>query len=69
MHYNYYKRIYIENTFAAGLAVGSLRSHLAGQGAGELNIIDATSDHVEIEIATYSPLVMDYAEDRLAAYV
>ena len=69
MHYNHYKTLYVENTFAAGVAVGSLRSHLAGQGAGELNIIKQADDCVEVEIATYNPLVMSYAEDKLAAYV
>ena len=69
MHYNLYKTIYVENTFAAGVAVGSLRSHLAGQGSGELNVLATCGDTVEVQIATYNSLVMSYAEDRLADFV
>lgn len=69
MPYNFYKTIYIQNTFEAGVAVGSLRSHLAGQGSGEANYKLAENGYIEVEIATYNPLIMSYAEDRLAAYV
>lgn len=64
-----YKTVIIENTFRAGVAVGSLRSFLAGQGAGELNVVDSNENYVEVEIATYNPLTMSYAEDRLADFV
>lgn len=64
-----YKTIIVENTFEAGVAVGSLRSFLAGQGAGELNIVATGEGCVEVEIATYNPLTMSYAEDRLADFV
>jgi hypothetical protein len=64
-----YKTIVIENTFKAGVAVGSLRSHLAGQGSGEVNIVDSNENYVEVEIAVYNPLIMSYAEDRLADFV
>lgn len=64
-----YKTIIIENTFRAGVAVGSLRSFLAGQGAGELNIVDSNESYVEVEIAVHNPAVMAYAEDRLADFV
>ena len=69
MPYNYYKTIYIHNTFEAGVAVGSLRSHLAGQGSGEANYKLIEGGYVEVEIATYNSLIMSYAEDRLAAFV
>jgi hypothetical protein len=64
-----YKTIIVENTFRAGVAVGSLRSHFAGQGCGEVNIVDSNENYVEVEISAYNPLIMSYAEDRLAAYV
>lgn len=64
-----YKTIIIENTFKAGVAVGSLRSFLAGQGAGELNVTDSNEDYVEVEIAVHNPAVMSYAKDRLADFV
>lgn len=64
-----YKTIIVENTFKAGVAVGSLRAFLAGQGAGELNIVDSNENYVEVEIAAYNPAVMSYAEDRLADFV
>ena len=69
MHYNYYKTVIVENTFKAGVAVGELRSHLAGQGSGEANIVDSNENYVEVEIATYNPLIMSYAEDQLAPFV
>jgi hypothetical protein len=69
MSYNYYKTVYIQNTFEAGVAVGSLRSHLAHQGAGEANYKQTGDGYIEVEIATYNPLVMSYAEDKLADFV
>ena len=69
MHYNYYKTVFVEKTFAAGVAVGSLRAHLAGQGAGEANIVKEHDGIVEVEIATYNPLIMRYAEEKLAPFV
>ena len=69
MPYNYHKTVYIQNTFEAGVAVGSLRSHLAHQGAGEANYKRIEGGYIEVEIATYNSLVMSYAEDRLAAFV
>ena len=64
-----YKTIFVENTFEAGVAVGSLRAFLAGQGAGELNVVATGEGCVEVEIATHNPLTMSYAEDRLADFV
>ena len=64
-----YKTLYIQNTFKAGVEVGSLRAHLAREGAGELNIVADHGDTKEIEIMTYNPLIMSYAEDRLAPFV
>ena len=64
-----YKTVYVQNTFEAGVAVGSLRAFLAGQSAGELTVIRELEDSVEVEIACYSHLVMAYAESQLAAFV
>lgn len=64
-----YKTIIIENTFKAGVAIGSLRSHFASQGCGEINIADSNENYVEVEIAASNPLIMSYAEDRLADFV
>lgn len=64
-----YKTIIIENTFEAGVAVGSLRSHFAGQDCGEVNIVNSSENFVEVEIAVYNPLIMAYAEDKLADFV
>ena len=69
MAYNYFRTVYIENTFSAGLAVGSLRSFLAGQNVGNISVGRAEGDHVEIEICTYESVVMSYAEDKLAPFV
>ena len=64
-----YKTVIVENTFKAGVAVGSLRSHFAGQGCGEVNVVDSNESYVKVEISAHNPLTMSYAEDRLAAYV
>lgn len=64
-----YSTVYVENTFAAGLAIGSLRAFLVGQGAGELTIVDELGEYVEVEIACYTHLVMAYAEEKLADFV
>lgn len=68
MAYNCYKTVYVEKTFAAGVAVGSLRAFLAHQGAGELTIREL-DDCMEVEIAVYNPAIMSYAQDRLADFV
>jgi hypothetical protein len=65
----FYKTVIVENTFKAGVAVGSLRSHFASQGCGEVNIVDSNENYVKVEIAAYNPLIMSYAEDRLADFV
>ena len=64
-----YKTIIVENTFKAGVAVGSLRSHFASQGCGEVNIVDSNENYVKVEIAVYNSLAMSYAEDKLADFV
>lgn len=64
-----YKTIIVENTFEAGIAVGSLRSHFAGQGCGEVNVVASSELGVAVEISVYNPLTMSYAEDRLADFV
>lgn len=64
-----YKTVYVQKTFEAGVAVGSLRAFLAGQSAGELTIVRELEENVEVEIACYSHLVMAYAESQLAAFV
>lgn len=69
MAYNHYKTISVEKTFAAGVVIGALKSHLAANGSGELNFVRSYDDTIEIEIATYNPLVMSYAESQLAPFV
>lgn len=64
-----YKTIILEKTFEAGVEVGSLRSHFARQGSGEVNVTKINENTVEVEISAYNPLIMSYAEDRLAAFV
>lgn len=64
-----YKTIIVEATFESGLVLGSLRSHLAGNGSGELNAKKFSDGYAEVEVAVYNPLVMSYVEDKLAAYV
>lgn len=64
-----YKTLYIQNTFKAGVEVGSLRARLAREGAGELNVIADYGDTQEVEIMTYNPLIMSYVEDQLAPFV
>lgn len=69
MAYNYYRTIYIQQSFSAGLAVGTLRSHLTNNGAGCVTVGPATGGYVEVEICTYTSAVMAYAEEQLAAFV
>ena len=64
-----YKTIYVEKTFEAGVAVGSLRAFLAHAGAGELNVTGSLCDEMEVEIRVFNPHILAYAEDKLAAYV
>lgn len=64
-----YKTITVENTFAAGVAVGSLRNFLAHASAGELNIGEEAGGYIEIEIHALNPLIMSWAEKQLAAFV
>ena len=64
-----YNTVYVEKTFAAGVAIGSLRAFLVGQGAGELTIVDELEECVEVEIACHTHLVMAYAEKKLADFV
>jgi hypothetical protein len=69
MAYNNYKTIYIENSFTAGLVVGSLRSHLASSGSGELTVKGMNDGSIVVEVATYNTAVMSYVEDMLSAFV
>ena len=64
-----YKTFYIDKTFSAGVAVGALRSLFAGQSCGEVKIVRELGDSVEVEVACGNPLVMAYAEDKLAEFV
>ena len=69
MAYNCYSTFYIEASFAAGLVVGSLRSHLARNNAGELQIRELEDGTVEVEVSTYNPAVMSFVKDKLADFV
>jgi hypothetical protein len=69
MAYNYYRTIYVQASFSAGLAIGTLRSHLVNNNSGCLTVGPVTGGYVEIEICTYNSAVMAYAEDQLAAFV
>ena len=69
MNYSCIRNLVIDNTFEAGMVVGSLRSFLAGQSAGEIQIVATTDAIVTIEIYTYSAQVMAYVEDKLAPFV
>lgn len=64
-----HKTITVENTFAAGVAVGSLRNFLANLSVGELNIAKEADGYIEIEIQAPNPLIMSWAEKQLAAFV
>ena len=65
-----FKTFIVESTFESGQMVGGLRSHLAANGSGWLNTKKSFLDgYVEVEVATYNPLVMSYDEDKLAAFV
>lgn len=69
MAYNHYRTIYIQASFSAGLAIGTLRSHLVSNGSGNLFVKTLEDGYVEVEICTYNSAVMAYAEDQLAAFV
>lgn len=64
-----YKTLYIENTFTAGKALGSLSSLLSSQLAGTIEVKSIEGDKVEVEVMCYNPLVMSFIEDHLAPYV
>lgn len=64
-----YKTIIIEDSFAAGLAVGSARAFLSANGAGDISIRGIGEGCVYVEISAYNPLVMGYIEDMLAEFV
>ena len=64
-----YKVITVENSFAAGVAVGSLRNFLAHSSGGELNIGKEADGYIEVEIHALNPLIMSWAEKQLAAFV
>ena len=64
-----YKTLYIENTFTAGKALGSLSALLTNQLAGTIEVKNIEGDKVEVEIMCYNSLVMSYIEDQLAPYV
>ena len=64
-----YKTFFVDKTFEAGVEIGSLRAHLAGQGSGELVIEKDYGDCVEVRIGVYNPLVMTYAQERIANFV
>jgi hypothetical protein len=63
-----FKSLYIAETFEAGLAVGSLRSFLASNCAGELRVVKRNGS-IEVELMVHNPLVMSYCEEKLAAFV
>ncbi len=64
-----YKIFYVEKTFSAGVAVGSLRSFFTGQSCGEVHILHELGDSVEVEVTCENPLAMAFAEDKLAEFV
>lgn len=64
-----YKTIIIEESFAAGLAVGRARAFLSANEAGNISIRGMGEGCVYVEIFTYNPLVMSYIEDQLAEFV
>lgn len=64
-----YRTVIIEDSFAAGLAVGSARAFLSGNGAGELSIKGIGEGCVYVEFSAYNPLVIGYIEDMLAEFV
>ena len=63
-----FKAIYIENSFEAGFALGSLTAFFAGQGCGRVTAI-AHPEYVEVEIFANSAPIMSYALDKLAQFV
>lgn len=69
MAYNCYSTFYIEASFAAGIAIGSLRCQLARNEAGELHAKKLENGIIEVEVSTYNPAVMSYIKDKLAAFV
>lgn len=65
-----YKTIIVEATFESGLVLGGLRSHLAANSSGELNVKRSFLDgYAEVEVSVYNPRIMSYVEDKLAAFV
>lgn len=64
-----YRTICIDNTFKAGMAVGSLRALAAGQGFGSVEVIGIGEKTVTVDLAANSSLIMAFMEDQLAEYV
>jgi hypothetical protein len=63
-----YKTVYVQKTFDAGVAVGSLKSFLAHANAGEL-VVTELDGVMQVELYIHNPLAVGWAEAQLAAFV
>lgn len=66
---NGYRDFEVDRSFAAGMAVQRIISHLQNNGAGDVIWPVIKGDRVVFSVYTYNPLVMCWIEDELAPFV
>ena len=67
---NGYRTFVVEDTFAAGMAVQRVKSHIEANNAGDaLTPYKCEGKRVAFEVYAHNPLVMGWIEDQLAPFV
>ena len=66
---NGYRVFEVEKSFASGMVVQRVISHLCANNAGEVLTPYHNGDRVAFEVYTHNPLVMSWIEDQLAPFV
>lgn len=66
---NGYREFEVEKSFASGMAVQRIISHLQNNGAGDVVWPVVKDDRVVFSVCTYNPLVTRWIEDELAPFV
>ena len=66
---NGYRVFEVERTFAAGMAVQRIISHISANNAGEVLTPYLNGDRVAFEVYAHNPLVMAWIESELAPFV
>ena len=66
---NGYRTFEIEATFASGMAVQRVISHIYGNSAGDVLDVKHENGRVAFEVYAHNPLVMAWIESELAPFV